>query len=114
MRLRLCVPVLLLLPLSAQAARDPAEDAYQDARRSYYALKGDPAHRKLRHSWLRVSSKFEAVATRHPRSARAPDALFTAAELMEELSRISRMDEDLQSAVTDYERLCSGHPKHRL
>ncbi len=84
MRLALVLPVLLLLVPGAVGAakRNEAEEAYQGARRSYYALKDDAARRKLRHHWLNVVRKFEAVASRHPKSDRAPDALFTAAELL--------------------------------
>lgn len=110
--------VLLLLPLvvahSAEAKRDSAEEAYQQARGAYYSLKADAARRKLRHHWLNVAHKFEGVASGFPKSDRAPDALFTAAELLNELSRISRIDEDLKGATSDYLRLLEHHPKHRL
>ncbi|HSP79688.1 MAG TPA: N-acetylmuramoyl-L-alanine amidase [Myxococcaceae bacterium] len=104
----------LLLPLAAQAKRDAAEDAYEEARKAYYSLKGDAARRKLRHHWLNVARKFEAVASHHPKSARAPDALYTAGELLNELSRISFVAEDRQGAIDDYTRLIESHPRHRL
>lgn len=114
MRTRLALCLLLMSSLAAAAKRDAAEEAYQEARTAYYALKGDAARRKLRHHWLNVAHRFEAVATQHPKSARAPDALFTAGELMNELSRISFLPEDLQAAVTDYAKLVEAHPRHRL
>jgi len=114
--LALVLPVLLLLAPSTGAAgkRDEAEEAYQGARRAYYALKDDAARRKLRHHWLNVVRKFEAVARSHPKSARAPDALFTAGELLQELSRISFVEEDLRAAIADYDKLRTDFPKHRL
>ncbi|NNB98093.1 N-acetylmuramoyl-L-alanine amidase [Corallococcus exiguus] len=110
------LPVLLLTAPSAVGAgkRNEAEEAYQQARRAYYALKDDASRRKLRHHWLNVVHRFEAVATRFPKSDRAPDALFTAGDLLQELSRISFVDEDLQSAISDYSKLVEAHPKHRL
>ncbi|WP_224240770.1 N-acetylmuramoyl-L-alanine amidase [Hyalangium gracile] len=114
MRTRLALCLLLLSSVAAAAKRDPAEEAYQQARTAYYALKGDAARRKLRHHWLSVAHRFEAVATDHPKSNRAPDALFTAGELLSELSRISFLSEDLQAAVTDYSKLVDTHPRHRL
>ncbi|MBN8232481.1 N-acetylmuramoyl-L-alanine amidase [Corallococcus macrosporus] len=110
------LPVLLLTAPSAVGAskRNEAEEAYQQARRSYYALKDDASRRKLRHHWLNVVHRFEAVATRFPKSDRAPDALFTAGDLLQELSRISFVEEDLQAAITDYSKLVEAHPKHRL
>ncbi|MBZ4374649.1 N-acetylmuramoyl-L-alanine amidase [Corallococcus sp. AS-1-6] len=110
------LPVLLLTAPSAVGAakRNEAEEAYQQARRAYYALKDDASRRKLRHHWLNVVHRFESVATRFPKSDRAPDALFTAGDLLQELSRISFVDEDLQAAITDYSKLVEAHPKHRL
>ncbi|HLL82174.1 MAG TPA: N-acetylmuramoyl-L-alanine amidase [Longimicrobium sp.] len=106
--------VLVLLPLYAHADSGRAEDAYQGARKSYSALKSDPARRKFRHHWRNVARKFEQVAHKHPKSARAPDALFSAAELLSELSRVSLLDEDLQGAVVDYQKLCDTYPRSRL
>ena len=116
MRLALVLPVLLLLVPGAVGAakRDAAEEAYQGARRAYYVLKDDAARRKLRHHWLNVVRKFEAVASRHPKSDRAPDALFTAAELLQELSRASFVEDDLKSAISHYKQVREGYPKHRL
>ncbi|WP_163783526.1 N-acetylmuramoyl-L-alanine amidase [Myxococcus vastator] len=115
-RLVIVLPVLLLLVPSAVGAakRDEAEEAYQGARKVYYALKDDAARRKLRHHWLNVVARFESVAARFPKSARAPDALFTAAEMLQELSRISFVEDDLKASITDYTRLLEGYPKHRL
>jgi N-acetylmuramoyl-L-alanine amidase len=114
MRTRLVLCLLLLSSVAAAAKRDAAEEAYQEARTAYYALKGDAARRKLRHHWLNVAHRFEAVASAHPKSSRAPDALFTAGELMNELSRISFLSEDQQAAITDYTKLLEAHPRHRL
>ncbi|RKG65109.1 N-acetylmuramoyl-L-alanine amidase [Corallococcus sp. CA054B] len=110
------LPMLLLTAPSAVGAgkRNEAEEAYQQARRAYYALKDDASRRKLRHHWLNVAHRFEAVATRFPKSERAPDALFTAGDLLQELSRISFVDGDLQAAIADYSKLVEAHPKHRL
>ncbi|KFE70022.1 N-acetylmuramoyl-L-alanine amidase [Hyalangium minutum] len=114
MRARLALFLLLLSSVASAAKRDAAEEAYQEARTAYYVLKGDAVRRKLRHHWLNVARRFEAVATDHPKSPRAPDALFTAGELMNELSRISFLLEDLQSAAGDYSKVVENHPRHRL
>ncbi len=114
MRTRLALFLLLLSSVASAAKRDAAEESYQEARTAYYALKGDAARRKLRHHWLNVVGRFESVANDFPKSDRAPDALFTAGELMTELSRISFLSEDLQAAVTDYSKLVETHPRHRL
>lgn len=110
------LPVLMLMAPNATGAskRNEAEEAYQQARRSYYALKDDASRRKLRHHWLNVVHRFEAVASHYPKSDRAPDALFTAGDLLQELSRISFVEGDLQSAIADYSKLLEAHPKHKL
>ncbi|GHG77402.1 N-acetylmuramoyl-L-alanine amidase [Comamonas sp. JC664] len=115
-RLVTVLPVLLLLVPSAVGAakRDEAEEAYQGARKVYYSLKDDAARRKLRHHWLNVAARFESVAARFPKSDRAPDALYTAAELLQELSRISFVEDDLKASIADYTKLIEGYPKHRL
>jgi len=111
---RLLLAVLIAVPSLAIAKRDPAEDAYQAARRGYYALKGDASRRKLRDHWLRVVDRFEAAASRFSKSGRAPDALFTAAELLNELSRISMLDEDLRRGMGDYQKVAEGYGSSRL
>ncbi|HEX8825776.1 MAG TPA: N-acetylmuramoyl-L-alanine amidase [Archangium sp.] len=113
-RLALLLLLALLSPLAAQAKRDAAEVAYQEARRSYYALKDDAARRKLRHHWLNVARKFEAVASRYPRGPRTAEALYTAAELLNELSRMSFVEDDLRASIADYSRVMEAHPRHRL
>jgi len=111
----LVLPLLLLLAPPVDAAGvDASEQAYQQARHAYYVLKGDAGRRRFRDSWLGVAHKFEAVAQKYPASARAPDALFTAAGLLAELSRISQVPEDLSGAVDDYKKLLERHPRHRL
>jgi N-acetylmuramoyl-L-alanine amidase len=106
--------VVLLAPRVEAAAVDASEQAYQQARHAYYVLKGDAGRRRYRDSWLGVAHKFETVAQRYPSSARAPDALFTAAGLLAELSRISQVPEDLNGAAEDYKKLLERHPRHRL
>jgi N-acetylmuramoyl-L-alanine amidase len=112
---RLLALLLLVLALPVQAAPlEASEQAYQQARRAYYLLKGDAGRRRYRDSWLGVARKFEAVAQKYPASARAPDALFTAAGLLAELSRISQVPEDLNGGAEDYRKLLERHPRHRL
>ncbi len=107
---------LLLLTVfsTAPRAEDAAEAEYQAARTAYYALKEDAQRRKFRHNWQNVARRFESVAKKHPRSRRAPDALFTAAELLRELSRISFLEEDLRQAINHYEQLLADYPKSTL
>ena len=61
-----------------------------------------------------MAKKFEAVATKFPKSDRAPEALFNSGELNNELSRFSAKDEDRQAASRSYRRLLEGWPGHKL
>ncbi|HET9036716.1 MAG TPA: N-acetylmuramoyl-L-alanine amidase [Myxococcaceae bacterium] len=111
---RLLVLAIGVFALPALAAPDPAEQAYQAARKGYYALKKDPKRRKYRDSWLTVAHRFEAVAKKYPKSDRAPDSLFTAAQLLSDLSRISLLAEDATASMDDYRALLEGFPKSSL
>ena len=108
------VLTVLILCSSANSLGATADDAYQDAKSAYARLKGDEKRRALRHHWQNVAKKFEAVATRFPRSERAPEALFNAGELNNELSRFSAKDEDRESAKRSYRKLLEGWPSHKL
>jgi N-acetylmuramoyl-L-alanine amidase len=91
-----------------------ADEVYQEAKADYLKLKGDEKRRALRHHWQSVAKKFEAVATRFPKSERAPEALFNSGELNNELSRFSARDEDRDSARRSYRKLIDGWPSHKL
>ncbi len=103
-----------LLVVSATAVAAPVDDAYQDAKGAYAKLKADEAKRKFRHHWLNVAHKFDRVATKWPKSDRAPEALFNAAEIYSELSRFSQNADDLAASDAAYEKLASGYPKSTL
>ncbi len=114
-KLFLCQIFVFLLVAPARAASTPAaDDAYQDAKAAYAKLKADESKRKFRHHWLNVAHKFDKVASKWPKSDRAPEALFNAAELYSELSRFSQMGEDLAASETAYRKLAEGFPKHKL
>src|SRR5262249_37695574 len=84
------------------------------AQERYRALKQNPTQLKYRHHWLRVAQGFERVAADYPKGKSAPAALFTAAETLEELSRISLRPDDLQAAIADLKKLCETYPHHRF
>jgi N-acetylmuramoyl-L-alanine amidase len=106
--------VLSLIIFAGASAHAGADDAYQDAKSAYTRLKGDEKRRALRHHWQNVAKKFEAVASKYPKSDRAPEALFNSGELNNELSRFSQRDDDREAAKRSYRRLIDGWPKHKL
>jgi N-acetylmuramoyl-L-alanine amidase len=108
------VVILSLVAVAPAWAAPTADEAYAEAKEAYAKLKADPKRRALRHHWHNVAKKFEAVASKHARTDRAPEALFNAGQLANELSRISQRDDDRELAKRNYRRLVEGWPAHRL
>ncbi len=105
--------LVVAVALSAQAPND-ARDGYEAARASYYRLKANASGQKLRHNWLRTIAAFTSVAEDHPKSDEAARALYTAAELWNDLSAISHLRSDADQALANYERIASEHPTSSL
>ncbi len=113
--LRTVLMVVALLAAAANGAPPAAADeAFSSAKDAYQKLRKDEKRRKFRHHWLNVAKKLETVATKYPKSERAPEALFWSGELYAELSRFSASDEDLDAAQKNYSKVVTGWPKHRL
>lgn len=91
-----------------------ADQAYAEAKAQYLILKGDEKRRALRHNWLNAAKLFVEVASKYRGSERAPEALYTAGGLYDELSRISANLDDQHAARQAYEKLIQGWPDHRL
>ncbi len=108
----------LLWALGAAGAPSPssaaADESFQSAKDAYQKLRKDEKRRKFRHNWLNVAKHLETVATKYPKSERAPEALFWSGELYSELARFSQSDDDLDAAAKNYARLSTNWPKHRL
>lgn len=105
---------MMILLLAGPRAHAGVEDAYQSAREGYWKLKKDEGRRAFRHHWQSVVRRLEDVASRYPKSDRAPEAVFLCGEGLNELSRVSRRGDDLDEAVKAYQRLIDGWPHHRL
>ncbi|MHB1846984.1 MAG: N-acetylmuramoyl-L-alanine amidase [Deltaproteobacteria bacterium] len=104
--------LLLLSLLSAHGAADIR--AYEKARHSFYVLKADASLRKDRGRWLGAATEFEGVAARYPRSSRAAEALYTAAELRAELSRLSLSGRDRRRARSEFHEVAEKYPRSPL
>jgi N-acetylmuramoyl-L-alanine amidase len=100
--------------LAKAKAASRADQAYAEARQAYGSLKNDERRRKFRDQWTLVIEKFERVAEKHPRSPRAAEALYGAAGLYAELSRVSLARRDLRAAIDGYRRLCERYPRASL
>jgi len=106
--------LVLLISLNASAVSTAADESFRSAKEAYQKLRKDEKRRKFRHHWLNVAKKLESVATKYPKSERAPEALFWSGELSAELSRFSQSDADLDQAQKNYAKVSANWPKHRL
>jgi N-acetylmuramoyl-L-alanine amidase len=104
----------VILALALLAPHSDADRAYEEARASYFKLKASPEQQKMRDNWLRTIAAFTGVAESYPKSEQAARALYTAADLWNSLSRISRVGSDLDQALANYERVASEYPANTL
>jgi N-acetylmuramoyl-L-alanine amidase len=114
MLIRPTLIIAVLTAFAASAAKPSADEAYEAAKAEYAKLKKDEARRALRHHWLNVGKRFDAVAAKFPKTDRAPEALFMAGQLYGDLSRLSQNADDVANAERAWKRLVDGWPKHRL
>ena len=104
--LRIVVAAVLLLGPDAAAARDAAERSYAMARDRYHRNIDHPRENTAR-NWDRAIALFQDVATRHPRSRWAPDALYSIGLSYEKKG-------DQSSAASAFEAMAREYPKSRL
>ena len=114
MLIRSTLIICCLSVLPAWGAQSNADEAYQLAKTEYQKLKQDEKRRGLRHHWLNVGKRFDVVATKHPKSERAPEALFMSGQLFADLSRLSQNSDDLSAAERSWRKLIDAWPKHKL
>lgn len=111
--------LLLAAPAAAKPKPSPAQSAasqsaLEAAKKDWQELKHDARRSKYRSHWLRIAGEFSTVAKKYPRTAEAPKALFDAAELYEDLSRISWIQDDVDAAAGLYEKLARSYPRDSL
>lgn len=103
--------VLFLLPGLASAAA--VDDAYQQARLDYFALRKDEKRKPYRHHWMNVIERLDRAANRLRGEARC-GALFNAGRAWHEVSTISYLQDDRDAAVARYTKVADGCPRSNL
>jgi len=113
--LRVLFPLTLIASsISTHARADAGSDAYLAVREEVAQFRENTAQRKFRHHYERLIEKLTRVAKDHPKSDRADDALFVAAQLHDELFQVSLVGKDLQSAIDAYEEMAKRYPTSNL
>lgn len=105
---------LLLAALPARGGADPSEAAFRNVRDEVTALRKDESKRKLRHHYERLIKKLRAVAEEHPDGSFADDALYVAAQLLDEQHAVSRLSDDLSAAIEAYTLVATRYPTSNL
>lgn len=106
--------VSLLLAVPSSAGRDASGAAFDAVKKEVTDFRGDKKRRQFRHHYLKLVRQMRSVAAKHPTGGRADDALYVAAQLLEELSEASRVGRDLEDAVSAYEEVAQRYPKSNL
>lgn len=106
MKRRLLRTMLLCAVLAASVAApahagdpDPSLPAFAALKKDVEALRKDPEKKRFRHHYEKLIVRLQAVANTHKEGDKADDAAFVAAQLLEELYYVSRLDADRAAAV---------------
>ncbi|MCP4502262.1 MAG: AMIN domain-containing protein [Deltaproteobacteria bacterium] len=107
---------LCLAPIGAvaKAKADKGAEEFTKVRADVKGFRSDAAKKKYRHHYQKLIRRMRAVAARHTKSARADDALYVAAQLLEELYEVSKVGRDLEDAVSAYEEMAQRYPSSNL
>ena len=105
---------VLALPHVGHAALDANEQAYREVRQDVRLFRKDSQKRQFRHHYLNLVRRLRKVAAEHPESKRADDALYVAAQLLQEMHEASHISEDLSAAIEAYEEMAAQHPRSNL
>jgi N-acetylmuramoyl-L-alanine amidase len=96
-----------LFPVGAQAQN--ADHAFTQAKAFAESVRGDDRKRQFRHYWLRAIERLEKVIEQHPHSPQAAQAQFLAGRLYEEMSEVSRISDDVDSAIDAYRKVVKDY-----
>lgn len=111
---RWLILALALSALPAQSEPDGSEAAFRGVRDEVTAFRKDDSRRRYRHHYETLVKRLRGVADKHPGGARADDALYVAAQLLDEQHAVSRTAADLDAAIAAYVRVADGYPESNL
>jgi N-acetylmuramoyl-L-alanine amidase len=105
------IAALFALPASA---KDTSEAAFKSVKEDVASFRADAKKRQFRHHYEKLVQRMQQVADAHPGGAYSDDALYVAAQLLDELHAVSRLPEDLRAAAKAYARVADAYPKSNL
>lgn len=104
----------LVVAFAGTGVAQDANYAYREASQFARSVQRSESKRQLRHYWMRAIERLQTIADKYPRSPRAPEALFLVGTLYEDMSQVSLISDDVDSAIAAYRRLVKDYPSHRL
>ncbi|MBI1947444.1 MAG: N-acetylmuramoyl-L-alanine amidase [Deltaproteobacteria bacterium] len=104
---------MVALPVHA-ADPDPSLPAFVALKKDVEALRKDPEKKRFRHHYEKLIVRLQAVANTHKEGDKADDAAFVAAQLLEELYYVSRLDADRTAAVDAFLSCADRFPRSTL
>jgi N-acetylmuramoyl-L-alanine amidase len=85
-----------------------------NADQSMKSLLASPKLMTQRQNWLDCISKYKNIYEKYPKSEQAPWALFNSAVLYRKLYKYSSLSDDVDKALSLFERLVEEHRDHQL
>jgi N-acetylmuramoyl-L-alanine amidase len=101
-----------LLTSAAFAASKNPDQEFTAAKTALSRLDSSKGvQRSYRDRWVEVIARLEAFGRKNPRHQSAPEALYLAAEASEEMAKISRLKNDIETAKDAYTTVATVAPK---
>jgi N-acetylmuramoyl-L-alanine amidase len=104
--------VLLLTFSGVSHAGSTSQSLYKKATGKFERLKKDTKKRRLRSQWETVIAGFDKIAQKDPGSPYAGYALFSKAEAVYGMYRVSRTDADRRYALLSYQDFAEKYPSN--
>lgn len=93
---------------------DPSLPAFVALKKDVETLRKDPERKRFRHHYEKLIVRLQAVANTHKEGDKADDASYVAAQLLEELYYVSRLDADRAAAVDAFVSCAERFPRSNL
>ena len=93
---------------------DPSIAAFVTLKKDVEDLRRDADKKQFRHNYEKLIVRLQALANTHKEGSKADDAAYVAAQLLEELYYVSRVQADKQAALDAFIAVADRFPKSNL